>query len=105
MFATLAANALSFFKECKHCPGGDGGGVGGSFRQKDQRKGFFCSFSQPFYIRASMYCIPELWGVYSIPQSRQNAKLFLQSLESEPVFVNVYGAQESILRNRFRQPM
>jgi hypothetical protein len=24
---------------------------------------------------------------------------------AEPVFVNVYGAQESIPRNRFRQPM
>jgi hypothetical protein len=24
---------------------------------------------------------------------------------SEPVFVKVYGAQESIPRNRFRQPM
>ncbi len=23
----------------------------------------------------------------------------------EPVFLNFYGAQESILRNRFRQPM
>ncbi len=26
-------------------------------------------------------------------------------MESEPVFLNVYGAQESIPRNRFRQPM
>jgi hypothetical protein len=25
--------------------------------------------------------------------------------ESEPVFLNVYGAQESIPRNKFRQPM
>jgi hypothetical protein len=24
---------------------------------------------------------------------------------AEPVFVNVYGAQESLPRNRFRQPM
>ncbi len=27
------------------------------------------------------------------------------TLQSEPVFVNVYGAQESIPRNRFRQPI
>ncbi len=27
------------------------------------------------------------------------------SISSEPVFVKVYGAQESIPRNRFRQPM
>jgi hypothetical protein len=31
--------------------------------------------------------------------------LIQKELISEPVFVNVYGAQESILRNRFRQPM
>jgi hypothetical protein len=28
-----------------------------------------------------------------------------QEEESEPVFLNVYGAQESIPRNKFRQPM
>ena len=27
------------------------------------------------------------------------------SIRSEPVFLNVYGAQESIPRNEFRQPM
>jgi hypothetical protein len=26
-------------------------------------------------------------------------------LPTEPVFLNVYEAQESILRNKFRQPM
>jgi hypothetical protein len=26
-------------------------------------------------------------------------------LSSEPIFLNVYGAQESIPRNEFRQPM
>ncbi len=34
-------------------------------------------------------------NVYSI-------KIFI---EPEPVFLNVYGAQESIPRNEFRQPM
>ncbi len=29
----------------------------------------------------------------------------VQLIESEPVFLNVYGAQESIPRNEFRQPM
>ncbi len=29
----------------------------------------------------------------------------LSSLPPEPVFLNVYGAQESIPRNEFRQPM
>jgi hypothetical protein len=29
----------------------------------------------------------------------------LDNLRPEPVFVNVYGAQESIPRNRFRRPM
>jgi hypothetical protein len=29
----------------------------------------------------------------------------LQDLKPEPVFLSVYGAQESILRNEFRQPM
>jgi hypothetical protein len=28
----------------------------------------------------------------------------LQDLKPEPVFLNVYGALESILRNEFRQP-
>jgi hypothetical protein len=32
-------------------------------------------------------------------------KFSLQKERPEPVFVNVYGAQESIPRNRFRQPM
>jgi hypothetical protein len=26
-------------------------------------------------------------------------------MEAEPVFLNIYGAQESIPRNQFRQPM
>jgi hypothetical protein len=31
--------------------------------------------------------------------------LFSTQLRGEPVFLNVYGAQDSILRNEFRQPM
>ncbi len=30
---------------------------------------------------------------------------FLLKQNTEPVFLNVYGAQESIPRNEFRQPM
>jgi hypothetical protein len=37
-----------------------------------------------------------------LPGNRSNIKI---DQESEPVFLNVYGAQESIPRNEFFQPM
>jgi hypothetical protein len=34
-----------------------------------------------------------------------NKKIGIREESTEPVFLNVYGAQELILRNEFRQPM
>ncbi len=49
----------------------------------------FCENSKQFFFRFN----PSL------------SPLYFSSAYSEPVFLNVYGAQESIPRNEFRQPM
>jgi hypothetical protein len=56
--------------------------------------------------------LSHLWSVvYSLlPTVRmcQSLRLIQDTYtdkKSEPVFLNVYGAQESIPRNEFRQPM
>jgi hypothetical protein len=38
-------------------------------------------------------------------KSQDNLVLIVTEPFPEPVFFNVYGAQESILRHQFRQPM
>jgi hypothetical protein len=50
---------------------------------------------------------PEVKYCRALEQSTQLTFLHLESLwvHSEPVFVNVYGAQESIPRNRLHQAM
>ncbi len=44
-------------------------------------------------------------GNFEIGSLRGEAKLKLRAYYTEPVFLKVYGAQESIQRNEFRQPM
>jgi hypothetical protein len=48
----------------------------------------------------------SVWRVMGVRYSNQ-AMMQLQKENSrtEPVFLNVYGAQELISRNEFRQPM
>jgi hypothetical protein len=41
----------------------------------------------------------------SLSTANCRSRLMKLGLPTEPVFLNVYGAQESILRNVFRQPM
>ncbi len=56
---------------------------------------------------------PHLYQQFSAKYRFQSTKLpylpgvirFLSTNQHEPVFLNVYGAQESIPRNEFRQPM
>jgi hypothetical protein len=43
--------------------------------------------------------------VYLCTVSVPVEKVCVQYLYTEPEFLNVYGAQASILRNEFRQPM
>ena len=48
--------------------------------------------------------------VFNVLPKRRSGGLFVQILHirhfwAEPVFLNVYGAQESIPKNEFRQPM
>ncbi len=48
----------------------------------------------------------QLWDLQNrMTGGGSEAKLSCFLLDPEPVFVNVYRAQESIPRNRFRQPM
>jgi hypothetical protein len=47
---------------------------------------------------------PHRYRSYHLPD-RKLAMRYHLSRQSEPVFLNVYGAQESIPRNEFRQPM
>jgi hypothetical protein len=50
--------------------------------------------------------MPAPWQPNELFMSATKDKyLRLLSLETEPVFLNVYEAQESILRNELRQPM
>jgi hypothetical protein len=44
-------------------------------------------------------------SLFKCPRPHTLHALSLLLLSSEPVFLNIYGAQESIPRNKFRQPM
>ncbi len=50
-------------------------------------------------------CINKELQVLLIDSCRSSLMTLNILYQSEPVFVNVYGAQESIPRNRFRQPL
>ncbi len=50
------------------------------------------------------FCEPVFLNVYGAQELIPRNK-FRQHMEPEPVFLNVHGAQESIPRNKFRQHM
>jgi hypothetical protein len=61
----------------------------------------------PLFLRLAATTVQNIQYIYcSVRQQRvKNQSLVCYIIHSpEPVFVNVYGAQESILRNRFRSP-
>jgi hypothetical protein len=67
---------------------------------------------QPYaYARVELIPMPESTlflsqGLWTWPQMLEGRGRVLGALsESEPVFFNIYGAQEPIPRNEFRQPM
>ncbi len=52
------------------------------------------------------FLVPRNLSNHMIMQARTGDTVLVKSREmTEPVFLNVYGAQESIPRNEFRQPM
>ncbi len=73
---------------------------------------YFCSMGRggcgiKFVSRGDVNIKEETSNTFVLIRSRIRplGKAFRSTVDTEPVFVNVYGAQESTPRNQFRQPM
>jgi hypothetical protein len=94
-----------------------------SLREQTCTKKFQRNWTSKWVLRTDLLILSvyrglnRVCGDYRLPRSRNyqfltSSKMFASSSLSqkfgrliEPVFLNVYGAQESIPRNEFRQPM
>ena len=65
----------------------------------------FCATPNNLGVPVSSWGTLEYNRVGLIPYSNTKLRPELCIAQAEPVFVNIYGAQESIPRNEFRLPM